>query len=137
MGCSTAAVHNMEMLNSDVVVTLLSVHHIGLEQTSRMWKVCVCVCVRVKHRPCVPPPPQGPAAAAANPTQCTVKHHKRIGDFAWMQVETCRMKARISALCPEIEFQKEKFDPRSPFRRTGDQSFRQMWIVFMLRKFYL
>ena len=35
---------------------------------------------------------------------CTVKHHKRIRDFAWMQVEICRNTARISAPCPEIEF---------------------------------
>ena len=57
--------------------------------------------------------------------QCTVKHHKRIGDFAWMQVEICRNTARISAPCPEIEFRKEKFDPRPPFCTPGVHSFSQ------------
>ena len=56
---------------------------------------------------------------------CTVRHHKRIGDFAWMQVEICRNTARISAPCPEIEFRKEKFDPRPPFCTPGVHSFSQ------------
>ena len=65
------------------------------------------------------------AARKVSRCQCTVKHHKRIRDFAWMQVEICRNTARISTPCPEIEFRKEKFDPRPPFCTPGVHSFSQ------------